>query len=96
MLQVSVFEHLHLSSALGSSGRPGITSLEGFLQLSEDKQQQQEKKKTHGPNFPDAYKIKIENQSNTNTPMTIAIMYSTGKSFSESVVLESGRGAIYK
>jgi hypothetical protein len=45
MLQVSVFEHLHLSSALGSSGRPGITSLEVFLQLSEDKQQQQEAKK---------------------------------------------------
>jgi len=58
-----------------------------LLQKSHGKQQQQQQRGAqNGPNI--ACTIKKQIQRNTNTPTTIAIMYSTGKSLPVSPAVE--------
>jgi hypothetical protein len=86
-LQGAQFEEPLPSSCLLSSDRPGIISVGVLLQKSHEKQQQQQQcGAQNGPNF--LCTIKKQIQSNTNTPTTIAIMYSIGKSLPVSLAVE--------
>jgi hypothetical protein len=82
-LQGAQFEEPLPSSCLLSSDRPGIISVGVLLQKSHEKQQHGAQ---HGPNF--ACTIKKQIHINKNTPTTIAIMYSTGKSLPASVAVD--------
>jgi hypothetical protein len=60
-----------------------------LLRKSHNKQQQQRgAQNVNGQNFASAHTIKTQIQSNTNTPTTVPIIYSTGKSLPLSVTAE--------
>jgi hypothetical protein len=89
------FEEPLQSSYLLSSDRPGIVSVGVLLQQSHDKQQQRGAQNVHGRNFANAH-TKKQIQSNTNTPTTIPIIYSTGKSLSLFLAVEFEGDVIFK
>jgi hypothetical protein len=88
-MRVAKFEESLPSPCLLSSGRPGIVSVGMLLRKSHNKQQQQRwAQNVNGQHFASAHTIKTQIQSNTNTPTTVPIIYSTGKSLPLSVAVE--------